>query len=115
MRIRLACGLGDDALVVESQIAAAPQTQSHAGSEAQRARGVVLGRSIDARLAAGIVISVGRQPEPARQITAYMFFRAEDRILCERSRPVYKETVVVGEKLPGEIRLDPRPATGSGV
>ena len=110
MRIRIAGRLGDNALVVESEISAAPKTQPHAGPDPERARRVVLWRSIDARLTADIVISVGREPEPVRQITAYMFFHAEDGILRERSCPVYEEIVVVREKLRSEISLDPCPA-----
>ena len=110
MRIRLARGLGDDALVVESEIGAAPQTQPHAGPDPKRARRVVLWRSIDARLTADIVVSVGREPEPVREITAYMFFHAEDGILRKRLCPVYEEIVVVREKLRSEISLDPCPA-----
>ena len=97
MRLRLAGGLGDDALVIEPEVGAAPQTRPHAGPDPQRTRGVILRRSIDARLAADIVVSVGREPEPVRQIAAYVLFHAENRILRERTCPVYEESVVVCE------------------
>src|SRR3984957_4208022 len=62
LRIGLARGLGDDALVVQRHIGTAPETKPHSRSDPKRIRHVVLVDPIDARLSAEIVISIRREP-----------------------------------------------------
>ena len=61
LRIGLARGFGDDALVVQRHIGAAPETMPHSRSDPKRIRHVVLVDPIDARLSTEIVISVRRR------------------------------------------------------
>src|ERR1700733_6009991 len=62
LRIGLARGLGDDALVVQPHIGTAPETKPHSRADPKRIRHVVLIDPIDARLSAEIKISAPRKP-----------------------------------------------------
>ena len=95
MRVRLSRRFGDNALVVDSEVGAAPKAQARTAAEAQRICRVVLWDAVDAGFPTDVVIGVSRKPEPVRQVPAYVLFDAKDGILRERSR--HQEIIVVGE------------------
>ena len=58
LRVGLADGFGDHALIIEGKIAAAPQAYTQARSEPERVGGVGLPDAIHASLAADVVIGI---------------------------------------------------------